>query len=151
MKRLIVIPILVIISLGAAPVFSIVGVENDPCKVLVPTELISQLKAMKSPFPSNPNFIAEGKAVYEGKGTCFTCHGLDGKGNGDAAKALDPAPRNMTNPKFHDCKTDGEIFWVIKFGILGAGKIPLTNLHAPPEGALITDKEAWMLTRYVRW
>ena len=139
-----------IISLSAVTAFATVGVENDPCKVLVPAELLPQLKAMKNPLPSSPKIIDEGKAIYEGKGTCFTCHGLSGKGDGDKAKALDPAPRNLTNPKFQDCKTDGEIFWVIRYGIPGAGKFPLTNLHTLPEGTLITDDEAWMLTQYVR-
>jgi hypothetical protein len=150
MNRFIAILILMIIILSAVTVFATVGVENDPCKVLVPAELLPQLKAVKNPLPSSPKIIDDGKAIYEGKGACFTCHGLSGKGDGDAGKALDPAPRNLTNPRFQDCKTDGEIFWVIRYGIPSVGKMPLINLHPLPEGALITDTEAWTLTRYVR-
>ncbi|HUK56150.1 MAG TPA: cytochrome c [Nitrospiria bacterium] len=150
MKSFIAIPIMVTISLGSLPVFATGGVENDPCKVLVPSELLAQVKAMKNPLPSSLKIIDDGKAIYEGKGTCFTCHGLSGKGDGDKAKSLDPAPRNLTNPKFQDCKTDGEIFWVIRYGIPGTGIMPLTNIHTLPKGVLITDNEAWTLTQYVR-
>jgi len=39
---------------------------------------------------------AAGKLVYTGKGTCWTCHGQGGKGDGPAGKALNPAPRDFT-------------------------------------------------------
>ena len=39
---------------------------------------------------------AAGKAVYTGKGTCWTCHGQAGKGDGPAGKALNPAPRDFS-------------------------------------------------------
>ena len=39
---------------------------------------------------------AAGKLVYTGKGTCWTCHGQAGKGDGPAGKALNPAPRDFS-------------------------------------------------------
>ena len=44
---------------------------------------------------SNPtaDFIAKGKKQYES--ACGSCHGNDGKGDGVAAVALDPKPRNF--------------------------------------------------------
>jgi mono/diheme cytochrome c family protein len=39
---------------------------------------------------------AAGKIVYTGKGTCWTCHGQAGKGDGPAGKALNPAPRDFS-------------------------------------------------------
>jgi mono/diheme cytochrome c family protein len=41
-----------------------------------------------------------GKAVYTGRGTCWTCHGQAGKGDGPAGKALNPAPRDFSAGAF---------------------------------------------------
>lgn len=43
---------------------------------------------------------AAGKAIYTGKGTCWTCHGQAGKGDGPAGKALNPAPRDFSVGSF---------------------------------------------------
>ena len=37
-----------------------------------------------------------GKAVFTGRGTCWTCHGQAGKGDGPAGKALNPPPRDFS-------------------------------------------------------
>ena len=50
-----------------------------------------------------------GKAVYTGKGTCWTCHGQAGKGDGPAGKALSPAPRDFSVGAFKfDANKDGK-------------------------------------------
>src|SRR5437016_2742992 len=83
------------------------------------------------------------QAIYEGKGTCFNCHGTSGKGDGPAGAILNPTPRNFTNPKFHKNRTDGEMFWVIKNGSAGTGMVPLI-------GTAITEEEAWYVINYER-
>jgi cytochrome c oxidase cbb3-type subunit 2 len=51
---------------------------------------------------------AAGKTVYTGKGTCWTCHGQAGKGDGPAGKALNPAPRDFSVGAFKfDADKDG--------------------------------------------
>jgi len=53
---------------------------------------------------------AAGKAVYTGKGTCWTCHGQAGKGDGPAGKALNPPPRDFSVGAFKfDADKDGKI------------------------------------------
>jgi cytochrome c5 len=130
--------------LGAGTVLAAPGQEVDPCKARVPADQLAAAKAQKSPIASNPAVIAEGKAIFEGKGTCFTCHGMSGKGDGDAGKALDPGPRNFTNKAFHDCKTDGEMFWVVKNGSPGTGMIPAITT------GILTEEEAWKAILYER-
>jgi mono/diheme cytochrome c family protein len=120
------------------------GVEKEPCKPRVPADQLAEAKANKSPLGFGADVVAEGKAIFEGKGTCFTCHGMDGKGDGDAGKALDPGPRNMTNPEWHKCKTEGEMFWVIKNGSPGTGMIPAVNT------GILTEEEAWKAIAYER-
>lgn len=101
--------------------------EKDPCGTRVPADQLAAAKAEKNPYNGNAAAIAEGKEIFEGKGTCFTCHGMTGKGDGDAGQALDPGPRNFTNPKFRDCKTDGEKLWVIRNGSPGTAMIPAVS------------------------
>jgi cytochrome c oxidase cbb3-type subunit 2 len=53
---------------------------------------------------------AAGKTVYTGKGTCWTCHGQAGKGDGPAGKALNPAPRDFSVGAFKfDADKDGTV------------------------------------------
>jgi mono/diheme cytochrome c family protein len=117
--------------------------ERDITIPRVPADQLEAAKAMKNPVPPTPENIAKGKELFEGKATCFTCHGMSGKGDGPAGQALDPSPRNFTNPEFHKLRTDGELFWVIKNGSAGTGMIS----YAP---AIISDEEAWTIINYER-
>ena len=117
--------------------------EKDPLVPRVPADQIAAAKATKNPRAGDPKSIANGKAIFEGKGTCFTCHGMGGKGDGDAGKALDPSPRNFTNPAFHSAKSDGEMAWVIKNGSAGTGMIA----YSP---AIISEDEVWDVINYER-
>ena len=117
--------------------------EKDPLKPRVPADQMADAKALKNPVPATPENIAKGKALFEGKGTCFNCHGKEGKGDGPAGAILDPSPRDFTNCKFHKKRKDGELFWVIKNGSPGTGMVSLTP-------AAITEEEAWTIINYER-
>ena len=120
-----------------------VAEEKDPLKPRVPPDQIAEAKAMKNPVPNTPENVAKGKALFEGKGTCFNCHGKTGEGNGPAGAILNPSPRNFTNCKFHKKRKDGELFWVIKNGSAGTGMVSLTP-------GTITEEEAWTIINYER-
>ncbi|HEX5647072.1 MAG TPA: c-type cytochrome, partial [Nitrospira sp.] len=105
---------------------SVVGAEEkDPLKTRVPADQLADAKANKNPTASTPESIAKGKALYEGKGTCFNCHGKNGDGQGEAGKILNPSPRDFTNCKFHKKRKDGELLWIIKNGSAGTGMVSL--------------------------
>ena len=120
-----------------------VAEEKDPLKTRVPADELADAKAMKNPIPVNDANLAKGKALFEGKGTCFNCHGKAGDGNGPAGAILNPSPRNFTNCKLHKKRKDGELFWVIKNGSAGTGMVPLIP-------AAINEEEAWMVIHYER-
>ena len=123
---------------------SVVGAEErEPLKPRVPTDQMSEAKAMKNPVAVTPENIAKGKALFEGKGTCFNCHGKEGKGQGPAGAILNPSPRDFTNCKFHKKRKDGELFWVIKNGSAGTGMVALIP-------AAINEEEAWTIINYER-
>jgi len=120
-----------------------VAEEKDPLKPRVPADQMGDAKAMKNPVAATPENIAKGKALFEGKGTCFNCHGKTGEGNGPAGAILNPSPRNFTNCKFHKKRKDGELFWVIKNGSPGTGMVSLVP-------GTITEEEAWTIINYER-
>ena len=123
---------------------AVVGAEEkDPLKPRVAPDQMADAKAMKNPVASTPESIAKGKALYEGKGTCFNCHGKEGKGDGPAGAILNPSPRNFTNCKFHKKRKDGELFWVIKNGSAGTGMVSLIP-------AAINEEEEWTSMNYER-
>lgn len=126
------------------------GAEKDPLKARVPKEHRGKAKKMKPPAAlykkskrASADIVAAGKKLFEGKGTCFNCHGKSGKGDGPAGKVLNPGPRDFTNCKFHKKRKDGELFWIIKNGSPGTGMVPLIP-------SAITEEEAWKVIAYER-
>jgi len=143
-----------LILLGAAGLFSFLALigcwgvsslaaERDLTLPRVPPEHIAEAKALKNPFKPTHENIRRGKAIFEEKGTCFACHGKEGRGDGLAAAGLDPSPRNFTNPAFHGLRTDGELFWVIQHGSPGTAMMPMV-------GSVIDENEAWLVLLYER-
>ena len=107
-------------------------------------------KALQPPFQPTPEILAEGKALFLGRGTCFQCHGPEGKGDGGAAKVLPIMPRNFTNPKFNKVRTPGEMMWVLKNGSLGqTGQIPGTGM-LPIVGQFLSEEDGWKVLLYER-
>jgi hypothetical protein len=105
---------------------------------LVPDDKPAEACARTIPLLKSLEIIEQGKTLYYGKGTCFNCYGKDGDGNGQPAAQLNPSPRNSQYHGFWRHRTEGEIFWVIKNGLVGAGMVGF-------EGQL-TDKEIWSLS-----
>ncbi len=127
---------------------AIAGPEKDPLKPRVPASDRSAAKKNKSPLykksqDASAEIIAEGKAIYEGKGTCINCHGKAGDGQGPAGAVLNPGPRDFTNCKFHKKRKDGELMWIIKNGSPGTGMVPLIP-------ATISEEEGWKVIAYER-
>lgn len=119
------------------------GAERDLSLPRVPSNRLDEAKALKNPYPSSPENVEKGKAIFEGKGTCYVCHGKTGNGDGLAAVGFDPSPRNFTNPAFQAMRTDGELFWVIRNGSPGTAMMPMV-------GSVIDEQEAWLVLLYER-
>lgn len=111
-------------------------------KPRVPADKLDEARALQNPLPSSPDIVEQGKAIYEGKGTCVNCHGAGGRGNGPAGAVLNPPPRSFHSHGFWRHRSEGEIFWVIKHGSPGTGMIPF--------GGLLTDEEIWTVIHYER-
>lgn len=86
----------------------------------------------------------QGKKLY-GQ-FCSTCHGQSGKGDGPAAAALNPKPRDHTNKEYMSKMSEDEMLSVIKNGGASVGKSPLM----PPWGASLKDDQIKDIIAYIR-
>jgi mono/diheme cytochrome c family protein len=86
----------------------------------------------------------EGKKLY-GQ-FCASCHGQSGKGDGPAAAALNPKPRDHTDKAYMSKLTDDDMLKVIKNGGASVGKSPLM----PPWGASLKDDQIKDIIAHVR-
>lgn len=126
------------------------GGEFDIRIPRVPAAELATAKMHKPPFAATQEVLAEGKAIFLGRGTCFQCHGPEGKGDGGAAKVLPIQPRNFTNPTFKKLRTPGEMMWVLKNGSLGqSGKVPGTGM-LPIVGQFLGEEDGWKVLLYER-
>ena len=73
----------------------------------------------------------KGKVTYEQR--CAPCHGSDGKGDGPAAAALTPPPRNFRDPAFWKDRTADQIRQTVLQGRPG-------TLMAPFKGVLSAEE-----------
>lgn len=132
--------IILILLAGVAIVPVLSTAEQHMMQPRVPADRLAEARALRSPLPDSPEIVEKGKALYNGKGTCFNCHGKDGGGNGPVAAQLDPAPRNFQHHGFWRHRTEGEIFWVIKHGSPGTSMIGF--------GDQLTEEEIWAVIQY---
>ena len=105
----------------------------------VPEDLLKILQDMDNPFSSTRKNIKEGSKVYFGKGLCVKCHGVKGKG----IEVSGHSPRNFTDPKWQNIRTDGEMMWVLKNGSPGTS-MPIRV------GEVISEEEGWKVILFIR-
>ena len=103
------------------------------CAVVLGTSLIAQAADAE-----------QGKKLY-GQ-FCASCHGQSGKGDGAAAAALNPKPRDHTDKEYMSKMSDDDMLKVIKNGGASIGKSPLM----PPWGASLKDDQIQDIIAYIR-
>jgi mono/diheme cytochrome c family protein len=77
---------------------------------------------------------------------CTKCHGEQGKGDGPGAAMLNPKPRDYTDCKTMQKKSDEEIFKVISEGGEAAGM----SADMQPWGGTLSDQEIHDLVKFIR-
>ncbi len=85
-----------------------------------------------------------GKALYQQY--CSTCHGPQGKGDGPAAAAMNPKPRNHTDGNYMNKLSDAHLRKVISEGGAAVGRSPLM----PPWQGVLTSEQIRDVIAYVR-
>jgi mono/diheme cytochrome c family protein len=97
--------------------------------------------AAKKPNPVKADAAAidAGKKVFTT--TCIACHGPAGKGDGPAAGALFPPPKDLSDPTITS-QPDGSLFWKIS-----TGKNAMPAFGATKQ---LTETERWQVIDYLR-
>jgi mono/diheme cytochrome c family protein len=101
--------------------------------------LLCSLTTGAQAMPTSPALIEQGKAIYSMQ--CATCHGAQGKGDGPAAVAFTPKPRNFTAGTWTAGGAPSQVFMTITKGLPGTSMAPFESLP-------VTDR--WALTHYIR-
>ncbi|MCI0661010.1 MAG: cytochrome c, partial [Acidobacteria bacterium] len=96
-------------------------------------------KKIKNPYKANEQTIVAGQTLYNQH--CASCHGEDGKSGTEMAGMMEKKPTNLTAKAMRGI-TDGEIFWVITYGIKKSG-MPAFNPG-------VSWRDRWQMTLYVK-
>ena len=124
------------------------GAPPQPTEDRVPSSAMKEALSYKAPFgearTAQPEIVAAGKALYEGKGRCSFCHGISGKGDGPGASVQQQhPPSDFTNCAFQKEREDGEMFWIMKYGSPGTGMQRLIP-------GMLSEEEGWKVVAYIR-
>tara|TARA_Y100001960_G_C14291914_1_gene641902 strand:- start:164 stop:598 length:435 start_codon:yes stop_codon:yes gene_type:complete len=105
----------------------------------VPAAKLEALQDMDNPYPATTERIEIGRKIYFGKGLCVTCHSKNGKG----VKLPGHSPRNFTDSKWQNIRTDGELMWILRNGSPGT-EMPVRI------GKVINEEEGWSVIHFIR-
>ncbi len=95
-----------------------------------------------NPYKPTPDLIKRGEEIYMQQ--CKACHGESGRGDGPAAKGLDPKPSDLSFIMKRHIATDEYLFWTISEG----GK-PIGSAM-PAYKDILSEKDRWAVILYLR-
>ena len=91
---------------------------------------------LKKPWIATPELVAKGKQLFQQQ--CVSCHGVEGKGDGPAAAALNPRPRNFhVSEGWKNGRKVSMVFKTLKDGIPGSSMASYATLHIDDRWALV--------------
>jgi mono/diheme cytochrome c family protein len=97
-------------------------------------------KVEKNPLPDNAENVAAGKEAFAHY--CAACHGLDGQNTGvPFADRMSPQVPSLASTDVQRY-TDGQLKWVIDFGVRPSGM--------PGSKGILSDEEMWQIIRFLR-
>jgi mono/diheme cytochrome c family protein len=97
-------------------------------------------KGQKDPLAATPDTIADGKEAFSHY--CVACHGMDGQNTGvPFAEHMSPPVPSLASREVQDY-TDGQLKWVVDYGIWPSGM--------PGAKGTLSDDEIWSIVVYLR-
>ena len=97
-------------------------------------------KNVGEPGPAPVREAVRGQSVYDLR--CAPCHGTEGGGDGPAAVAITPKPRNFRDAAFWNGRTPEQLRLVVKQGKVGT--------LMPPFDGVLSDAEIADVVAYVQ-
>jgi mono/diheme cytochrome c family protein len=97
-------------------------------------------REQKNPLPLTPETIAEGKEAFSHY--CVVCHGLDGQNTGvPFVDHMSPPVPSLASKEVQGY-SDGQLKWVIDYGISPSGM--------PGSKGTLSDEEIWSIVIFLR-
>jgi mono/diheme cytochrome c family protein len=140
MRRMIAVaPILVTLAL--------IGCKADPPgkfekRIVVSAKhrIFVQNKAEKNPLPATSKTIVNGKEAFSHY--CVACHGMDGQNTGvPFVDHISPPVPSLASSEVQGY-TDGQLKWIIDYGIWPSGM--------PGSKGTLSDQEIWSIVFFLR-
>lgn len=94
-------------------------------------------------FAESKGNAAEGKTQFEN--VCAACHGAGGKGDGVAAAALDPKPRDLSDATYVSTLSNEHLYKVISEGGASVGLSPLMAAW----GGVLSEQQIWDVIAFI--
>ncbi|MGA3009034.1 MAG: c-type cytochrome [Terracidiphilus sp.] len=138
--------VLVVVSVPLLAIV-LVGCKADPPGKVETTimnwakhKVLVHNKSQKNPAIDNAEGIADGKVAFSHY--CVACHGLDGQNTGvPFADRMSPPVPSLAGKEVQSY-TDGQLKWIIDYGIWPSGM--------PGSKNTLSDDETWSIVLYIR-
>ncbi len=111
---------------------------------LLPALLLSPRMATAQAAVPDSATVAAGKRIFEGRGVCFSCHGMNGEGMLGPTTVLNAAKTKWLH---HDGTLEG-IIALIKTGVDAEHSVS-GQVMAPRAGVRLTDAQVAQVAAYV--
>jgi mono/diheme cytochrome c family protein len=128
-----------------APAASLSAVRTVAPGPSAPPEPLPARLTPSKPLPATRALLALGKQLYATN--CGACHGVSGRGDGEAAYLLYPKPRDFVAAQYRlvstweRVPTDEDLYRTISRGMPGS---------AMPPWAHLSERERWGLVHYIK-
>jgi mono/diheme cytochrome c family protein len=103
-------------------------------------EVFVRNKAQKNPLKDDASALADGREAFSHY--CAACHGLDGQNTGVPFAGRMSPPVPSLSSKSVQAYTDGQLKWVIDYGLWPSGM--------PGSKDMLSDDEIWSIVTYLR-
>jgi len=113
-----------------------------PALGVVLLALVARPLALSAQAPADSAQLALGKRLFQGKGLCFSCHGMNGEG------ALGPTTRLAGRTPVHVKADLAAVVELIKTGVDSAHSSS-GQVMPPRGGGRLSDDEVTAVARYV--
>ena len=88
--------------------------------------------------PLGADAAEAGAEIYQAN--CWSCHGVQGHGDGPSAEVLNPVPKNLA--ELQTQVGDDYLFWRINTGKAGTAMVPWKGI--------LTEEQIWQVVAFIR-